>query len=313
MRSLFTLAALAAVTPSFMLAGDSGGPSSGGALDTLGLPPWQCHKRVWAAKVAAVSTKEGIPSLILDLEGDQTNVAVGQAWIDKNKPEIGGYFVLYADGYRSYSPAAAFREGYTPAKCGDHPGEFAYATYFASVGGKTGAGGDLLTFAELVADPAKAVFARAWNNVARAIEAKVIAASAPADLSVFDIGAENLTRMIACLEDPHSGFAILRPPLPGTSDPAVDISQETAASLRAILSAIGRPYVAPPLAPPAPFAPPVQVESGPALTREERFGSHPRGGPAEAPASALGNPVPDPHAQPSEQTGAPASTSEAKQ
>ncbi len=40
-------------------------------------------------------------------------VNVSQEWLDKHKPEIGGYFVVYEDGYQSYSPAKAFEEGYT--------------------------------------------------------------------------------------------------------------------------------------------------------------------------------------------------------
>jgi len=31
----------------------------------------------------------------------------------KHKPEVGGYYVVYADGYKSFSPAQAFEEGYT--------------------------------------------------------------------------------------------------------------------------------------------------------------------------------------------------------
>lgn len=31
----------------------------------------------------------------------------------KHKPVAGGYFVVYEDGYESFSPAKAFEEGYT--------------------------------------------------------------------------------------------------------------------------------------------------------------------------------------------------------
>jgi hypothetical protein len=30
----------------------------------------------------------------------------------KHKPQVGGYYVLYKDGYASFSPASAFEEGY---------------------------------------------------------------------------------------------------------------------------------------------------------------------------------------------------------
>jgi len=40
-------------------------------------------------------------------------VEVAAEFVDKHKPEIGGYFVAYDDGYYSYSPASAFEGGYT--------------------------------------------------------------------------------------------------------------------------------------------------------------------------------------------------------
>ena len=32
--------------------------------------------------------------------------------MDRHKPKAGGYYVVYDDGYKSYSPAKAFEEGY---------------------------------------------------------------------------------------------------------------------------------------------------------------------------------------------------------
>ncbi len=34
-------------------------------------------------------------------------------YMRKHQPKIGGYFVVYKDGYKSFSPAEAFEEGYT--------------------------------------------------------------------------------------------------------------------------------------------------------------------------------------------------------
>ena len=33
--------------------------------------------------------------------------------VEKHNPEAGGYYVVYEDGYKSFSPAKAFEEGYT--------------------------------------------------------------------------------------------------------------------------------------------------------------------------------------------------------
>lgn len=38
---------------------------------------------------------------------------VSPEYIGKHSPVTGGYYVVYADGYISYSPAKAFEEGYT--------------------------------------------------------------------------------------------------------------------------------------------------------------------------------------------------------
>ena len=36
-----------------------------------------------------------------------------RVWLDKHNPEVGGYLVVYKDGYISFSPAEAFEDGYT--------------------------------------------------------------------------------------------------------------------------------------------------------------------------------------------------------
>lgn len=66
-----------------------------------------CHKEVSAAKILGISL------------GGELGFGPGEfklmphEWLDKHKPEVGGYYVLYDDGYESYSPAKAFEEGYT--------------------------------------------------------------------------------------------------------------------------------------------------------------------------------------------------------
>lgn len=38
---------------------------------------------------------------------------VDAEYLKKHDPQPGGYYITYEDGYESYSPAAAFEEGYT--------------------------------------------------------------------------------------------------------------------------------------------------------------------------------------------------------
>ncbi len=105
------------------------------------MPRYKCHKEVWALKIAKIEPiydkRPTIAELerILDsnAEGPVLEAAgrliggfmvtpadegyapfeVGFDYVNRHKPEAGGYFVVYTDGYKSYSPAKAFEEGYT--------------------------------------------------------------------------------------------------------------------------------------------------------------------------------------------------------
>jgi hypothetical protein len=87
------------------------------------LPLYQCHKTVRAARIreiTAAAMAQNRTTLtpaplryFLHLEGVPEATEVSLAWFGKHSPQAGGYFVQYADGYASYSPAKAFEEGYT--------------------------------------------------------------------------------------------------------------------------------------------------------------------------------------------------------
>jgi hypothetical protein len=75
------------------------------------IPQYRCHKVVRAAKITAIE-RDAVTLLTLgDIGGC---VSVSYDFDVKNQPEVGGYYVVYADGYSSYSPAKAFEEGYSP-------------------------------------------------------------------------------------------------------------------------------------------------------------------------------------------------------
>lgn len=108
------------------------------------MPLYQCHKIVWALKIAAIQsandskrpTVEELESLLKTQEeleidtmpnGEIRAISsaiitpsepgfapfkVSAKYVKKHKPEAGGYYVRYIDGYESYSPAKAFEEGY---------------------------------------------------------------------------------------------------------------------------------------------------------------------------------------------------------
>lgn len=85
------------------------------------MPKYQCHKKVWALKIKDVTYDrpplEGVPrgnATITPEDEGYAPFVVDEAWAMKNRPLPGGYYVVYEDGYKSYSPAAAFELGYAP-------------------------------------------------------------------------------------------------------------------------------------------------------------------------------------------------------
>lgn len=87
------------------------------------LPKYLCHKTVHALKIAVITRNnaddpsaetDGTAIITLADEGYEPFM-VDAAYMHKHKPEVGGYYVVYDDGYKSFSPAAAFEGGYTRA------------------------------------------------------------------------------------------------------------------------------------------------------------------------------------------------------
>ena len=95
------------------------------------LPLYICHKQVRAVKILQV-VKHAHPDpqyddavfeasdefqgghiFYGDKIGDNPPIPVTTNWYRKHDPEDGGYYVIYEDGYASYSPAKAFEAGYT--------------------------------------------------------------------------------------------------------------------------------------------------------------------------------------------------------
>ena len=87
------------------------------------MPKYNCHKQVWALKIAGIKrNNEDDPNaetdgsaMITPAEDGYAPFRVDHEFMRKHKPEVGGYYVVYKDGYKSYSPAQAFEEGYTRA------------------------------------------------------------------------------------------------------------------------------------------------------------------------------------------------------
>jgi hypothetical protein len=75
------------------------------------LPKYKCHKEVRAAKIETVmGLKYGAAMLYF---ADLPEIRVSREYYEKHRPVPGGYFVVYDEGYQSFSPAKAFEDGYT--------------------------------------------------------------------------------------------------------------------------------------------------------------------------------------------------------
>lgn len=103
------------LTEQIRQAQDTGGASAE-------MPRYRSHKEVWALKIervqmdaddARVEGRETDGSARLFVEAPYDTIRVSSSYVRKHNPQAGGYYVVYKDGYQSFSPAQAFEEGYT--------------------------------------------------------------------------------------------------------------------------------------------------------------------------------------------------------
>ncbi|WP_239142564.1 Gp49 family protein [Variovorax sp. WS11] len=89
------------------------------------MPQYQCHKKVWALKIAGIVPKENpdptgrsaassYGARIVPADEGFAAFEVDAEYVCKHNPKAGGYYVVYDDGYKSFSPAQAFESGYAP-------------------------------------------------------------------------------------------------------------------------------------------------------------------------------------------------------
>lgn len=81
----------------------------------MSLRRYKCYKEVNAGQIEGY-VKSGKMETTLFLEGGK-EVKVNEAWMKRCFPIngadfVGGYYVVYKDGYTSFSPQKAFEEGY---------------------------------------------------------------------------------------------------------------------------------------------------------------------------------------------------------
>ncbi len=86
------------------------------------MPIYICHKKVHALKISIVQLDSDIAreqnrettggAIIHPEDEGYAAFNVDADYVNKHKPEAGGYYVVYKGGYKSFSPAEAFEDGY---------------------------------------------------------------------------------------------------------------------------------------------------------------------------------------------------------
>jgi hypothetical protein len=81
------------------------------------MPKYKSHKEVWAFKIKSIEVQtNGDLKVTPEEEGYAPFMINDLEYITKHKPKVGGYYVVYEDGYKSFSPADAFESGNTLIK-----------------------------------------------------------------------------------------------------------------------------------------------------------------------------------------------------
>lgn len=80
---------------------------------TGALPIYQCHKQVVAIEIGGIEEWRNGEHIVTPKDDGAHPFEVPGDWVERHRPEVGGFVVIYADGYMSFSPRAAFLDGYT--------------------------------------------------------------------------------------------------------------------------------------------------------------------------------------------------------
>lgn len=79
------------------------------------MPRYRCHKIVYALKIGTVKVHADASAAIAPNDKGVAPFTTKPNWADRfhgSENDL-GYYVVYDDGYTSWSPAKAFEDGYT--------------------------------------------------------------------------------------------------------------------------------------------------------------------------------------------------------
>lgn len=84
------------------------------------MPKYKCHKVVHALKIAGIDNHASESAIIYPSDSKYAPVTTDIGWMARFKggDDDLGYYVVYEDGFTSWSPTKAFEEGYSNVKPG---------------------------------------------------------------------------------------------------------------------------------------------------------------------------------------------------
>ena len=83
------------------------------------MPKYKCNKEVWALQIKEIEVvnnpaeADDQTGIITPSEDGYAPFSVSKEYMVKHVPQVGGFFVVYKDGYKSFSPVKAFQDGYS--------------------------------------------------------------------------------------------------------------------------------------------------------------------------------------------------------
>jgi len=78
------------------------------------MPKYRCHKEVHALKIKRLYQGPDGYTWFEPEEPGYVVIRLPLEYVTKHNPQPGGYYVVYEDGYKSWSPASAFESGCSP-------------------------------------------------------------------------------------------------------------------------------------------------------------------------------------------------------
>lgn len=83
-------------------------PTSEDEGASMEMPRYRSHKQVWALEIATVNGHK-----LTFANAAYAPIMCDAGMFSRYTPVPGDYYVVYDDGYKSFSPAKAFKAGYT--------------------------------------------------------------------------------------------------------------------------------------------------------------------------------------------------------